>query len=300
MAHYPSSDSYKAGISSRFYPYVHILPSPANITERGVGLPGRKSNFETLPCNKARTIFPLGIVRGYDFEDDEMRESIEEAKRRIAREESVSLDCLYSSSANKHNALRWGQQVKQSRLPTEEGEDSASLNSSFGRTKCKFVRTRSRSHSTDALVYNPRANPNFSAITVKAKSFQLVNRPKTTPTAFERSTFQPTKISQQARTRSSEKRERVEGVRPQSKVSATTFDDKNIENDVETIKIDEGLVLIKNGKIVSLKLEVKKRRGLKKQTKIGSNEIRAIECVREFNDSMGELKKATSKSSTTS
>lgn len=262
------------------------LPNALETGEGRVNQTAKKSNYERLSCSKARTVFPLGIVCGYVLGNQELKNAIEQTRDRHERTDLASVECLYTSSVNHQGKLRWGQQFIRSLQPSEDDEDSASSNSSLESTRSENVRACFRKLTADAFVYNPQTSPNFSAMSLKIKSCQLTNRPKTISTTVERNKFLTvTKKSPQVLVTCNN-----------SGKSSTAHlgrvsDGKNIESDVEKTKIDNGLVVIENGNIVSLKLNVNRKKGHGKTIKKKNPELRSFECVRKFDKAIEKLYK---------
>ena len=276
MALKTSNDFYRKGTTHRVVPCVNVLPSSLKAGQSRVN----KSNLKTLTFGKARTVFPLGIVCGYHFVDEDLNKRIEQTERRFAREKSVPVDCLYTFSANHQGTLRWGQQIIRSHPALEGEEESASL----GSTKWGLVRNCFHKLTSDSIVYNPRARDLcFSAMSLNVKTCKLASRPKTISAIND----------QQKCLKIVRKSVKVPVKHPEKSTTSLTAvsGEHNFGNDFEAIKVGDGLVIIENSKIVSLRFKVKKKNGFDKATH-KSNEIMSFSCIREFNEALQKHDKA--------
>ena len=247
--------------------------------------PSRRSSSEYLPYGRQRSVFPYGIVNEYDLKNPRIGA---ETSDRIFPEKLDSIaakwrssPCLESSST----APRWGTKILQTSCRSPSSEDGDSIGGIKPRSRSGF---RKRMHSCPSTPVNDFLRvevPRLSSIMVQAQSLPLVSRPL--------QPVMPTKPLKQAPASTETRRQRAASLNSFERPKKTSSEseirsmEKEVSKSLSEIKIEDGIIIIDNGKAIDLRKDK-----LGKKHKLKHTEAAKTRSYREFQDEMQKFEDA--------
>lgn len=257
-----------------------------------------RPSSELVSYARQRSVFPFGIVSEYDLK--EPRTSSETNDKilpgNLTSAASASSPCLSSS-----NPARWGTKILQT-SPRSPGVEE-----SFNNLQSTVTRTRARGHFRKRMYSCPATPvndflrvevPNLSSIMVQARSVPLVRR-RSQPALSKplSATSNLTGLTGSQR-RPFERAASVPSIeRPKKTISdekagfAARENAKELSKSLSEIKIEDGVIIINNGKAIDLKKD-KVRKHQAGITKQKHAEAAKSQSYREFQDAMQKFEDA--------
>lgn len=244
----------------------------------------RRSSSEYLPYGRQRSVFPYGIVSEYDLKDTigaETNDNSFSEKPDSRTGKWRSSPCLDSSSNS-----RWGTRILQTPCrgsKSADGEPSWEI-----KPRSRLFRERLHSCPSTPMKDFLRVEiPVLSSIMVHAQSLPLVSRPT--------QSHIPSRPKPSSAPKENTRRLRAESVgpvieRPKKTAIESQMQGKEreISKRVSEIKIEDGVIIIDNGKVIDLK-EDKRSKKHKMKTSEAAAKSRSY---RDFQDAMQKFEDA--------
>lgn len=269
--------------------------SPCSGTEEKEKATTAKPSPEYVSYGRQRSIFPFGIVSEYEMK--EARSSSESNEKvlpeNLTTTASGSSPCLSSSSP-----VRWGTKILQT-PPRSPG-----LEESVENPQPIVTRARVRGHYRKRMYSCPSTPvndflrievPQLSSIMVQAHSVPLVRR-RAQPSLSK--SFNTSATSTRSSRRSFERAasvppmERPKNTVSDEKASVSTSgeEDKALSTSLSEIKIEDGVIIINNGKVIDIRKDKLRKNPARKAKKCA--EAAKSHIYREFQDAMQKFEDA--------
>lgn len=242
----------------------------------------RRSSSEYLPYGRQRSVFPYGIVSEYDLKNHigaKTSDNIFSEKPDSRTGKWRSSPCLDSSSNS-----RWGTRILQTPC---RGSKSADGEPSW-EIKPQSRLFRERLHSCSSTPMNDFLRvevPVLSSIMVQAQSLPLVSRPT--------QSLMPSRPKPSSAPKENTRRPRAESVPVIERPKRTAIEshmqgkERGISKGISEIKIEDGVIIIDNGKVIDLKEDKRS-----KKHKMKTSEALKSRSYREFQEEMQKFEDA--------
>lgn len=292
-----SSQTKNWNFYSTHYSPANSPKSPCSATISDEQASTVRPSSELPSYGRQRSVFPFGIVSEYDLK--EARTSSESNGKilpgNLTTIASGSSPCLSSPSPGS----RWGTKILQTPPRSPGVEDSSdNLQSTVTRARVRG-HYRKRLYSCPSTPVNDFLRievPKLSSIMVQAHSVPLVRRrsqPSLSKTfntsststrsqcrSFERAASVPASMERPKKTASDEK----------AGVSAVEEKEKELSKSLSEIKIEDGVIIINNGKVIDIRKD-KLRKNQGSNTKKHAEAAKS-KSYREFQDAMQKFEDA--------
>ena len=282
-------------IYSTHYSPAKSPKSPCSATSSDDKVSTAKPSPELISYGRQRSVFPFGIVSEYDL--NEARSSSESNEKvlpgNLTTAASGSSACLSSSSP-----VRWGTKILQT-PPRSPGLEDCVENPQPTVTRAKVHRYyRKRMYSCPSTPVNDFLRieiPNLSSMMVHARSVPLVRRrsqpslsktcnTSTTPTRSPRRS-----LKRAASVPSMERPKKTFSVE-KAGVSTPGEEAKELSKSLSEIKIEDGVIIINNGKAIDIKKDKLRKNPASKTKRLA--EAAKSQSYREFQDAMQKFEDA--------
>lgn len=268
--------------------------SPCSGTEEKEKATTAKPSPEYVSYGRQRSIFPFGIVSEYEMK--EARSSSESNEKVLP--ENLTTTASDSSPCLSSSPVRWGTKILQT-PPRSPG-----LEESVENPQPIVTRARVRGHYRKRMYSCPSTPvndflrievPQLSSIMVQAHSVPLVRR-RAQPSLSKR--FSTSATSTRSSRRSFERAasvppmERPKNTVSDEKASVSTSgeEDKALSTSLSEIKIEDGVIIINNGKVIDIKKDKLRKNPARKAKKCA--EAAKSHSYREFQDAMQKFEDA--------
>ena len=250
-----------------------------------------KPSPEIASYGRQRSVFPFGIVSEFDVK--ETRTSSEVLPGNLTSTASGSSPCLSSSSP-----VRWGTKILQTPPRSPGLEDSVeNPQHTVTRTKARGY-YRKRMYSCPSTPVNDFLRievPTLSSIMVQAHSVPLVRR-RSQPTLSKPLNTSATSTRQSQRKPFERAASLPSMERPKKTVSdekagvSAPEEAKELSKSLSEIKIEDGLIIINNGKVIDIRKDKLRKNQVSKSKKHA--EAAKSKSYREFQDAMQKFEDA--------
>lgn len=292
----PSNQTKSWNIYSTHYSPAKSPKSPCSATSPDEQASTAKPSPEIVSYGRQRSVFPFGIVSEYDLKETRTRSESNEKvlPGNLTTTASGSSQCLSSSSP-----VRWGTKILQTPPRSPGLEDSVeNPQPTVTRTKVRgYYRKRMYScPSTPVNDFLRTEVPELSSIWVQAHSVPLVRR-RSQPILSKTLNTSTTSTRQRQR-RSFERAASVPSMESPEKtvsdekagVSTPGEEAKELSKSLSEIKIEDGIMIINNGKAIDIRKD-KLRKNQASKTKKHAEAAKS-KSYREFQDAMQEFEDA--------